>query len=54
MDVKGIDPKTCDLAVKNPNSGEEITHRSPRKIIDEIAALDGESAEVLRNIKALL
>jgi type I restriction enzyme M protein len=53
-DAKGIDPATFDLSVKNPNGGEEITHRSPEAIIDEIAALDSESAEVLGNIKALL
>ena len=40
--------------MKNPNGGEEIVHRSPKKIMDEIAALDAESAEVLENIKALL
>jgi type I restriction enzyme M protein len=46
--------KTFDLSVKNPNGGEEIAHRSPQEIMDEIAALDAESAEVLGNIKALL
>jgi len=40
--------------VKNPNGGEEIKHRSPQKIMEEIAALDAESAEVLENIKSLL
>jgi type I restriction enzyme M protein len=40
--------------VKNPNGSEEITHRSPQEILDEIAALDAESAEVLKNIKVLL
>ncbi len=40
--------------MKNPNGGEEATHRSPEDIIDEIAALDTESAEVLGNIRALL
>ena len=54
VDVAAIDPKTFDLSVKNPNSGEEITHRSPQEIVDEIAALDAESAEVLGNIRALL
>jgi type I restriction enzyme M protein len=54
VDVKNVDPKTCDLAVKNPNGGEEIAHRSPKKIIDEIVALDAESAEVLANIRELL
>lgn len=54
VDVKDIDPKTYDLSVKNPNGGEEISHRSPQEIMEEIAALDQESAEVLGNIKALL
>lgn len=54
VDAKAIDQKTFDLSVKNPNGGEEITHRSPTAIIDEIAALDAETAEVLENIKALL
>ena len=54
MDVKTIDPTTFDLSVKNPNGGEEIAHRSPQAIMDEIAALDAESAEVLANIRALL
>lgn len=54
VDVANLDPKTFDLSVKNPNGGEEIVHRSPQAIIDEIAALDAKSAEVLGNIKALL
>jgi len=52
--VAAIDPKTFDLSVKNPNGGEEIAHRSPQEIMDEIAALDAESAEVLGNIKHAL
>ena len=54
LDVAGIDNSTFDLSVKNPNGGEEITHRSPQDIMDEIAALDAESAEALQSIKALL
>ncbi len=54
VDVSGIDTATYDLSVKNPNGGEAITHRSPQEIMDEIAALDAESAEVLRNIRRLL
>jgi len=54
VNAKAIDRKTFDLSVKNPNGGEEIVHRSPEVIIDEIAALDAESAEVLENIKALV
>ena len=54
VDVAAIDPKTFDLSVKNPNGGEEIAHRSPQEIMDEIAALDAESAEVLGGIRRLL
>jgi type I restriction enzyme M protein len=54
VDAKTIDPTTFDLSVKNPNGGEEVVHRTPQKIMDEIAALDAESAAVLGNIRALL
>ena len=54
VDAKTIDKATFDLSVKNPNGGEEVIHRSPQAIIDEIAALDAESAEVLENIRRLL
>jgi type I restriction enzyme M protein len=40
--------------VKNPNGGEVIEHRSPEDIMEEIAALDAESAEVLAGIRKLL
>ena len=54
VDVKKIDIASYDLSVKNPNGNEEVTHRSPQDIMDEIAALDAQSAEVLGNIRALL
>ena len=54
VDVAAIDPKTFDLSAKNPNGGEEIVHRSPQEIMDEIAALDAESVEVLGKIKAMI
>jgi type I restriction enzyme M protein len=54
VDAKSIDQKTFDLSVKNPNGGEAVAHRSPQDIMEEIAALDAESAEVLGTIKALL
>ncbi|MBN2702737.1 MAG: N-6 DNA methylase [Pontiellaceae bacterium] len=54
VDATSIDPATYDLSVKNPNGGEEIVHRSPQEIMDEIAALDAESAEVLAKIRGLL
>ena len=54
VDAATIDPTTFDLSVKNPNGGEEVTHRSPEAIMDEIAALDAESADVLATIRGLL
>ncbi|WP_298219878.1 N-6 DNA methylase [Halothiobacillus sp.] len=54
VDANTLDTTTYDLSVKNPNGHEEIIHRSPQAIMDEIAALDAESAEVLANIRALL
>jgi type I restriction enzyme M protein len=54
VEVKNIDKVTVDLSVKNPNGGDEVTHRSPQAILDEIAALDAESAQVLANIRGLL
>ena len=52
--VADIDKATFDLSVRNPDGGEEITHRSPAAIMKEIAELDAESAKVLKSIKALL
>ena len=54
VDATTIDQETFDLSVKNPNGGEEVKHRSPKKIMDEITALDAESAKVLGNIRGLL
>src|SRR5208283_1149638 len=54
VDVNTINKETFDLSVKNPNGDEEIQHQSPQAIMDQISALDAESAEVLENIKALL
>src|ERR1700676_2856517 len=45
--VKDISDETYDLSVRNPNEPEAAAHRSPQDILDEIAALDAESAEVL-------
>jgi len=54
VDAKDIDPAMFDLSVKNPNGGEQVVHRSPQEIMDEIAALDAESAEALTTIRGLL
>ena len=49
-----VDQVTFDLSVKNPNGTKKVTHHSPKEIMAEIAALDAESMDVLRNIAALL
>jgi len=54
VDVADIDQATFDLSVKNPNNGDEVAHRSPVEILDEIEKLDAESFEVLAKIRALL
>jgi type I restriction enzyme M protein len=54
VDVKDVDPATFDLSVKNANGGETVSHRTPQAIMEEIAALDAESAEALKNITGLL
>jgi type I restriction enzyme M protein len=54
VDAKGIDQTTFDLSVKNPNGAPPPAHRTPQAIMDEIAALDAESAEVLGKIRELV
>jgi len=54
IDANSIDHATFDLSVKNPNGGEEVTHRSPLEIMNEIAALDGESAKALAKIREMI
>jgi type I restriction enzyme M protein len=54
LDAADINPQTFDLSAKNPNGGEAAAHRSPEEILNEIAALDAESAEVLQTIRGLL
>ncbi|MFO1064937.1 MAG: hypothetical protein U0892_13820 [Pirellulales bacterium] len=54
VDIAEIDTKSFDLSVKNPNGGEEVKHRTPKAILDEIAKLDAESVKVLAKIRALI
>ena len=54
VDAGSVDQVTFDLSVKNPNAVDVVAHRSPLEILDEIAALDVESAELLVGIRALL
>ena len=54
VEAASIALDTFDLSVKNPDGGVAVVHRSPQDIMDEIAALDAQSAEVLQGIRALL
>jgi type I restriction enzyme M protein len=49
-----LDPVTFDLTVRNPNAPKVDALRSPQKILDEIAALDAESTELLARVRELL
>ena len=54
LNIADIDQTTYDLGVKNPNKKEEVALRTPQMILEEIKALDEESAEILNSIAAIL
>jgi type I restriction enzyme M protein len=54
VDVSTINQETFDLSAKNPNAPDEAPLKTPKEILKEIAALDVESAELLKGIEALL
>ncbi len=54
VDAATIDLTSFDLSVKNPDAGVEVALRSPEAILEEIAALDVESAGILADIRAML
>ena len=54
VNVINIDHDAFDLSVKNPNKAQETKLREPHKIIDEIAALDTQSADILEVIRGML
>lgn len=54
LPVAELDTETWDLSVKNPNAEEEAPLREPAEIIEEIMALDRESAEILERIRGLV
>lgn len=54
INVKDIDQKTFDLSAKNPNKKEESALREPQEIVEEMKALDAESAEILESILELI
>ncbi|XQP85241.1 MAG: N-6 DNA methylase [Candidatus Pollutiaquabacter aromativorans] len=54
INVKDIDQSTFDLSVKNPNKKQEVALRQPQEILEEMKALDEESAEIFNSILELL
>ncbi len=54
VDVKNIDQSTYDLSAKNPNKKEEAALRQPQEILEQMKALDEESAEILNSILELI
>jgi type I restriction enzyme M protein len=52
--IDDVDTGTWDLSVKNPNAPEAAPLRDPVEILDEIAALDTETAEMLAGIWEML
>ena len=54
LDVSKIDQITFDLSAKNPNKKEETALREPQTILEEMKALDTESAAILNSILELI
>ncbi len=54
IEATTVDKTTYDLSVKNPNKAEEAAIRTPQEIMEEIAALDAESADILASIRGLV
>jgi type I restriction enzyme M protein len=54
LDVEDVDPAMFDLSVSNPNAPEKAPLRDPQEILDEIEALDVESAEILGGIRRMV
>jgi len=54
VNIQDIDKDVYDLSVKNPNTPEEAPLRDPLAILEEIEALDKETAEILVKVRELL
>lgn len=54
INIANVDTTTHDLSVKNPHKKDDAVLRSPKEIIEEMKALDKESAELLKVIEELL
>jgi type I restriction enzyme M protein len=54
VSINDIDQTTFDLSAKNPNKKEEAVLRQPQEILEEMKALDEESADILNSILGLI
>ena len=54
VNVIDVDTVTYDLSVKNPHKKDETALRKPQEILDEMKALDEQSAEIMKVIGELL
>jgi type I restriction enzyme M protein len=50
VDIADVRTHDYDLSVKNPNKKEEAALRAPQEILEEMKALDEESADILNKI----
>ncbi|MBU4016488.1 hypothetical protein KKF69_03340 [Patescibacteria group bacterium] len=54
VDIVGIDPKTFDLSVKNPNKNNEQILREPKEILKEIGKLNMDTEEILKSTEKII
>jgi len=54
VDIKSINKTTFELPLNNPNDGREIKYSTPQEIMDEIAAIDAQRAEVFQTMKEVV
>lgn len=54
IDVRTLSGAEVDLSAKNPNKKEEAALRQPQQILEEMKALDEESATILNSILELI
>ena len=52
--LSDVDQTTFDLSAKNPNTPEEAPLRQPNEILEAMATLDAESADVMNDLKLLI
>lgn len=54
LKIADVDQQTFDLSVKNPSANDHKELRTPQELLDEISALDSESAGLLEEIRGFL